>query len=46
MLRMIVNFIVGLITLTLLILAAPVLLVVFIHALGEEALNRVRESRL
>jgi len=46
MLRMIANFIVGLITLALLILATPVLLVIFIHALGEEALNRVRENRL
>ena len=46
MLRMIANFIVGLITLALLILATPVLLIIFIHALGEEVLRRARESRL
>jgi len=46
MLRIVTNFVVGLITLALLILATPVLLIIFIHALGEEVLNRVRESRL
>ena len=46
MLRAIANFVVGLITLALLILATPVLLVIFIHSLGEEVLTRAREGRL